>query len=352
MRVACLMFAAISLGACADAGPTGTAFTATSDGTQGNDDTASDANTSTDDASSTRDPGSTSDASGVDASSSGDDASTGSPTCSAAPSPDPDWLHAYEDDIVAKLSGATEIAAGVALGERSTPAQRSAAADFLDDAFAEIGYAPQRHDYATGSNVWADLPALDDDAPVLVVGAHYDTVPGSPGANDNATGVAMVLALARHLREIACRSHNVVFVLFDQEEIGLVGSDAFAGFLVDEGLPVEAVHTIDQMGWDADGDRHVELERADEGLFEFYGGPADTLVPPVVLTATQTGFTDHVSFRAHGLPAVGLTEEFVSGDTSPHYHQPSDTYETVDIDFLVSTTILANLAFSGWIDAS
>jgi hypothetical protein len=277
---------------------------------------------------------------------------TGPVMCSPAPSPDPDWLHAYQDDLVAKLSGVTEIAAGVSLGERSTPTQRAAAASFLDDAFAEIGYTPQRHDYPGGSNVFAELPAMDDAASVLVIGAHYDTVPGSPGANDNATGVALVLALARHLRDVECRSHHLLFVLFDQEEIGLVGSDAFAGFLVDEGLPIEAVHTIDQMGWDADGDRHVEIERPDAGLLEFYEAPAASLVPPVVLTRTRTGSTDHVSFRAHGLPAVGLTEEFVSGDTSPHYHLPTDAYATVDVDYLVSTTILANLAFSGWIDAS
>lgn len=296
-------------------------------------------------------------ASPTSGSSSGDastgDGSTGGPAeCSPAPSPDPDWLRAYQDDLVAKLSGATEIAAGVSLGERSTPTQRAATASFLDDALTEIGYTAQRHDYPGGSNVFVELPAMDEAASVLVIGAHYDTVPDSPGANDNATGVALVLALARHLREVECRSHHLLFVLFDQEEIGLVGSDAFARFLVDEGLPIEAVHTIDQMGWDADGDRHVEIERADPGLFEFYEVAAASLVPPVALTATQTGSTDHVSFRAHGLPAVGLTEEFVSGDTSPHYHLPSDTYATVDVDYLVSTTILANLAFSEWIDAS
>jgi Zn-dependent M28 family amino/carboxypeptidase len=340
--------------ACTDPVAGGTPFTTSGPGTQGDDDTEADPDDddgSTGDPSASTAPGSSGGGSTTDASSS-DGGSSGVPECSPAPSPDPDWLYAYQDDLVAKLSGATEIAAGVALGERSTPSQRAAAAAFLDDAFAEIGYTPQRHDYPGGSNVFAELPALDGDAPVLVVGAHYDTVPGSPGANDNATGVAMVLALARHLLEVECRSHHLLFVLFDQEEIGLVGSNAFAGFLVDEGLPIEAVHTIDQMGWDADGDRRVEIERADAGLFDFYDEHAGSLVPPIELTATQTGFTDHVSFRDHGLPAVGLTEEFVSGDTSPHYHQPSDAYATVDVGFLVSTTILANLAFSERIDAA
>ena len=345
------MVAALGL-ACAEPLPPGMAFTTTTAGTQADDDEGEGDPTTeqeSSDAETSGDPPATSESS----SSGGQESeSTGESSCSPAPSPDPDWLYAYLDDVVAKLSGATEIAPGVALGERSTPTQRSAAAAFLDAAFGEIGYTPQRHDYGTGSNVWARLPADDPGAPVLVVGAHYDTVPDSPGANDNATGVALVLALARHLREIPCRNRDVVFVLFDQEEIGLVGSDAFAGFLVDEAWPIEAVHTIDQMGWDADGDRHVELERADDGLFDFYDGPAGRLEPPIVLVPTQTGFTDHVSFRAHGFAAVGLTEEFVSGDTSPHYHLPSDAYATVDVDFLASTTILANLAFSEALDAS
>jgi hypothetical protein len=272
------------------------------------------------------------------------DGTTGTAGCEPAPDPDPAWLDGYLDEVVMHLS--------VTIGERSTPTQRSATAQYLEQAFEGLGYAPQLHGYPGGTNVYAQLPATEGEVPVLVIGAHYDTVPGSPGANDNATGVALVLAMARYLREIACRDRNVIFVAFDQEEIGLVGSDAFARFLVDLAVDVEGVHTIDQMGWDADGDRKIELERADPGLFEFYAGPAAALVPPVVLTPTDTGFTDHVSFRAHGLPAVGLTEEYVTGDTTPHYHLPSDAYETVDLAFTASTAVLANLAFADWVDAS
>ena len=269
---------------------------------------------------------------------------TGTAECEPAGDPDPAWLDAYLDEVVTHLA--------VTIGERSSVAQRSATALYLVEAFEGIGYAPELHEYPGGTNVYAELAATEGDAQVLVIGAHYDTVPGSPGANDNATGVAMVLALARHLREIPCRDRNVIFVGFDQEEIGLVGSDAFARFLVDQAVDVEAVHTIDQMGWDADGDRNIEIERADPGLFDFYSGPAASLVPPVGLTPTDTGFTDHVSFRAYGLPAVGLTEEYVTGDTTPHYHLPSDTYETVDLGYTASTAVLANLAFADWIDAS
>ncbi len=278
--------------------------------------------------------------------------STGSTRCAPAPDADPAWLRAYIDEVVARLTGATELSPGITLPERSTPANRAATADWLDAEFAALGLEVERHAYAAGgTNIVGRLPATEPDGRTLVVGAHFDSVPGSPGANDNATGVAFVLALARYLGAIECRSHDILFVGFDEEEVGLVGSEAYAAHLVDEGEDVLAVHTIDQMGWDQDGDRAIELERADEGLFEIYEAANASLAEPITLHSTGTGFTDHVSFRPYGFAAVGLTEEFVNGDTTPHYHLASDTYDTVNFELLASTCILGNTAFAMLIDA-
>lgn len=283
---------------------------------------------------------------GATSSAAPDDTGTGGESCPAPPDPAPAWLFTYQEQIVAELSGAAELEPGVTLPDRATPQRRASAATYLATRLEELGLEPQLHDYGEGTNVHAVLPATDDSEQYMVVGAHYDTVPDSPGANDNATGVALVLALARHLQALPCRSLNTIFVMFDQEEIGLVGSYAYARLLDEQALDVVAVHTIDQMGWDADGDRAVELERADAGLFELYDDASVDLEPPVPLTPTQTGFTDHVSFREWGFAAVGLTEEFVSGDTTPHYHLPTDTYDTVSFDYLASTTVLANATFA------
>ena len=281
-----------------------------------------------------------------------DEGSTEAPRCAAPPNPDAAWIAGYVDAVVARLSGAAELTPGLTLPERSTAPHRAATADWLEAEFARLGLEVERHAYAPqGTNIAARLRATEPGGRTLVVGAHFDTVPGSPGANDNATGVAYVLSLARYLSAIECRSHDVLFVGFDQEEIGLLDSDAYAAHLVDEGEDVLAVHTIDQMGWDDDGDRGIELERADAGLYEFYASASVALPSPVPLQATNTGFTDHVSFRNYGFEAVGLTEEFVNGDTTPHYHLPSDTYETVNIDFLVSTCVLGHTAFARLIDA-
>lgn len=291
--------------------------------------------------------------SGSDPTTDGTSEGTGPAVCGPAPDPSQPWIRAYTDDVVARLTGAAELTPGVTLPERSTSANRAATADWLQAEFDALGLQTQRHAYsATGTNIAGLLPATEPGGRTVVVGAHFDTVPGSPGANDNATGVAFVLSLARYLASIECRAHDVVFVGFDEEEIGLLGSDAFAQLLFDQGTDVIAVHTIDQMGWDQDGDRAIELERADEGLFEFYEAASATLAAPVTLHGTNTGFTDHVSFRPFGFAAVGLTEEFVSGDTTPHYHLPSDTYETVNFDLLVSTCVLGHAAFALLIDAA
>jgi Zn-dependent M28 family amino/carboxypeptidase len=194
--------------------------------------------------------------------------------------------------------------------------------------------------------VYALVAATGVSEGTLVFGAHYDTVPGSPGANDNATGIAVALALARQLQDVPCRRFDVIVALFDQEEIGLVGSAAFAQALVDADEPVISVHTIDQQGWDADGDRRIEIERPDAGLLEFYADASADLPEPIELVPTRTGSTDHVSFRAAGFAAVGITEEYVSGDTTPHYHAPSDTFDTIDFAYLVSSTTLVNHAFA------
>jgi hypothetical protein len=262
--------------------------------------------------------------------------------CAQLPSTSPSWLGAYQDDIVARLSGQTPISPGVTLADRANGARRAATADYLEATLNGVGLAATRHAYGTGTNVYAELPGDGTVAGRIVLGAHYDSVSGSPGANDNATGVALVMAVARYLRDVECRRRGVIVVFFDQEEVGLVGSAAFAQKLVDDGTNVAAVHTVDQMGWDDDGDRAIELERADTGLYQQYAAGKQGGGFSMALTPTQTGSTDHVSFRDKGFDAVGITEEYVSGDTTPHYHLPGDRYATVNFAYLASTTALVS----------
>jgi len=264
----------------------------------------------------------------------GADATTdAAPAICDAPVTAPPWLDAFLADQIAKLAGAQDIAPGVRLSDRATPERRQAARTYLSDQLSSIGLATTLDDYGQGANVVAELASTTDGATEwIVIGAHFDSEGGSPGANDNATGVAAVLAVARALKDVPCRSRGVMFVMFDQEEVGLVGSNAFAKRVRAAATPIVAVHTVDQVGWDADNDRTFEIELPTPALFAEYQASATVVGAKVVETKT-TG-TDHQAFRTRGYEAAGVTEEYVAGDTSPHRHLPGDTSSTVQAEYL------------------
>lgn len=248
---------------------------------------------------------------------------------------------AIEKDLVARLSGYTEIRPGLKLEDRFTLENRQAARVYLKGVWQGLGLDVQVQDYsAEGQNLYAVLKATVPPEEYIVLGAHYDTVSHCPGANDNATGVALVTAVAAELSKTTPRSRNLIFVLFDEEERGLRGSRAFAQKLRDEGLKVLTVHTVDQMGWDQDHDLAIELELPYEGAKTLYEKAAKALSMPIPIHVTQEAGADHSAFRKLGFQAVGLTEEYRNKDTTPHIHRPGDSFDTVQFDYLASTTRL------------
>jgi Zn-dependent M28 family amino/carboxypeptidase len=184
------------------------------------------------------------------------------------------------------------------------------------------------------------LPCGRPGAEAIVLGAHYDSVRRGPGANDDGTGVAAVMLVAAEMRRAAHRTRDLYFVFFDEEERGLRGSRAFAQMLVDEKRPVYAVHTIDQMGWDSNHNRAIELEIPYDGVTEIYQAAAAALHVRIVIYTTTEAGSDHSAFRRLGFKAVGITEEYHHGDTTPFIHTAKDVFETVDFAYLASTTRL------------
>ena len=262
-----------------------------------------------------------------------DAATDAAPAICEAPSAAPPWLDGYLAGQVAKLSGAQDIAPGVRLSDRATPERRRAARTYLSAELSSLGLAATIDDYGDGANVVGELAATAEGATEwILVGAHFDSEAASPGANDNATGTAAVLAVARALKDLPCRSRGVMFVMFDQEELGLLGSNAFAKRMRAAATPIVAVHTIDQVGWDADNDRTFEIELPTPALFAEYQASAAVVGAKVVETKTKG--TDHDAFRTRGYEAAGVTEEYVAGDTSPHRHLPGDTSSTVQTAYL------------------
>jgi Zn-dependent M28 family amino/carboxypeptidase len=241
-------------------------------------------------------------------------------TACMTPALDQPWLAGL-------VSGAVS---GLAAAPRATITQRQTARTYLMGQLTQIGWTPMLQSYPTGSNVYAVIPATNGATKQIIVGAHFDTVNNSPGANDNASGVAVVLAVARYLKDMNCRKYAVTVVLFDEEETGLYGSRAFANTL--QVANVVAVHTVDQVSWDSDNDQRFELERPTAALEAEYRAAAGPLGLP--LTVTTTEGTDHQAFREKGFPAMGLTEEYVGNDTSPYRHTAQDTPATVKQSYL------------------
>lgn len=220
------------------------------------------------------------------------------------------------------------------------------------------GYEVSFHGEAR--NVVAVPPALR--GPATLVGAHYDSVPDCPGADDNASAVAALLAVAQ-----ACAAGGafppVAFVAFNREEDGLIGSTEFVrdtlpalpwqvscahilemvGFALHEpgsqnipdGLPIELPDTGDFLGLLANG---KSARLLGEILAHARGALPDFPVLGLEIPLGLESFlpvlqrSDHAPFWEKGIPAVMWTD--TSEFRNPHYHQPSDTPDTLDYDFL------------------
>jgi hypothetical protein len=258
-----------------------------------------------------------------------------------------DWLDGYQRHIVGALAGAEDIKPGVKLAHRETISERDIARQFVLDELTALGYTPTRHDYSfagmMGANVLARLESTSGSGSLIVIGAHFDGVATGPAAADNATGVAIVLAAARYLRTVSTREHPVVFALFDQEELGLIGSQAYAATLVP--ADVKSVHVFDMVSFDGDGDRAVELWSPTTGLAQLYQQYGTAAGMPVSVVAFNS--SDHQAFLDRGLKAVGVSEEFVGGDHTSNYHKATDTYENINFDYLERVTQLAFTALEG-----
>jgi len=215
-----------------------------------------------------------------------------------------------------------------------------------------------------GRNVVATLPGTAVPERLLVVGAHYDSFSNdefrvAPGADDNASGVAAVLemarVLARHRFAVTIR-----FIAFDAEELGVFGSEHAAGLARSRREKIAAMLNLDMVGFTAGGRRQLALvpDRGNQWLADRfiqtasrYGLGLD-IVKRVNVTWDRS---DQASFWAAGYPAMAVVEN--EPDSNPHYHRSSDTPDTLDLDFLTTITratlaTVATLASGEWLPAA
>lgn len=258
-------------------------------------------------------------------------------------------LETYQRGVIGPLTGAVPVRADVTLANRFTPENKREARAFVAARLAALGVTPERHGYGPDTeNVFAVIRSGITNAETVILGAHLDSVRVAPGASDNATGVATVLAVARDVVALRRRTRDLIVVFFDEEERGLVGARQFADRMQSQKVRVHSVHTVDQVGWDKNGNGAIELElpyaTPAPGAVTLYAGAAKALgLTAPIWQTTETG-SDHNAFRRAGFPAVGLTEEYRHNDTSPFIHRAGDTYETVNFAYLGTVTRIVAMA--------
>lgn len=240
---------------------------------------------------------------------------------------------------------------------RSVPETLAPAAAYIERELAAAGYAPARQQTGEGDNIEAEVRGESKD--VVIIGAHYDTVDESIGADDNASGVAGVLALARRVVH-AHPKRTLRFVFFVAEEppnfkSGSMGSYQYAKRCHERGENVVAMLSIESIGYydtrpksqlyppflapffPSTGDfigfagnsRSRALVRKCIGAFrEHTKFPSEGAAVPEAIE--EIGWSDQWSFWQFGWPALMVTD--TAPFRNPHYHTATDTPETVDYE--------------------
>jgi len=122
---------------------------------------------------------------------------------------------------------------------------------YIQQELSQWGKIEPFHFIAQGqqhTNWTLDLPGQFPGKPPILIGAHYDTVPGCPGADDNGTGIVALLEIARSIRDCPARS-PIRLVAFDLEEYGLAGSRAYAQHLSDRGESLRLMLSLEMLGY-------------------------------------------------------------------------------------------------------
>lgn len=262
----------------------------------------------------------------------------------------------------------------VLVGERYQESDRERVRNYLTQQLELLQLSPRLQSFKQGVNIVAQRLGTDPKAGEIVLAAHYDTVPNSPGADDNASGVAVVLEIARLLAEKSTPK-TLTIVFFDQEEVGLLGSFAFTG-KAENLTHLQAAIILDMVGYACHTPgcqtyppgltvtpllEAAGIEFPDRGEFLTGVGEVQNLpllkifqavdqslrlstssslkIPPLVtlpiplkgLLTPDVLRSDHAPFWYQEIPAVLLTD--TANLRSPHYHQPSDTLSHLDPEF-------------------
>ena len=247
------------------------------------------------------------------------------------------------------------------------PEALESSALYIERGLSDIGYPVARQFFDTDGQKVRNIEAVIEPAragsPTLVVGAHYDSYSNAPGANDNGTGTAAVIELARLLADLRGKSPlRIRLVLFVNEEppyfrTERMGSLVYARLLKQSGEPIFGMFSLETLGFysDAPHSQHypspLGMLYPDKGDFVAFVGPTSSRAfvrkaigsfrdlvqfPSVGGTAPGMmqgiGWSDHWSFKQVGIPALMVTD--TAPFRYPHYHGTGDTPDKVDYERL------------------
>ncbi|MGE5171258.1 MAG: M28 family peptidase [Rudaea sp.] len=260
------------------------------------------------------------------------------------------------------LRGHVERLAGD-IGERHVgrPTALHAAEAFIGDAWRKLGYDVRRQVYDAHdvecANLEITIPGIRGHSPIVLAGAHYDTVPGSPGADDNASGIAALIELARMLRDVR-PAHPIRLVAFVNEEppffyFGEMGSGVYARAARQRGDDIRVMLSLEMLGYFQDAPRSQRyppflryfypdrgnfvafvsnlrsrgvLREVTNAFAERCDVPAESLASPAVVPGVS--WSDQLSFWRAGYRAVMVTD--TAFYRNPHYHTAGDTPDKLD----------------------
>jgi Zn-dependent M28 family amino/carboxypeptidase len=250
----------------------------------------------------------------------------------------------------------------------SSPVGLRRAQDYIAEEYRRLGLKVSLHAFralgGTYKNVVGTLPparsALRRSKPPLIIAAHYDTVQDTPGADDNASGLAAMLEIAGTLHK-ASLSSEVRFIATCLEEHDLLGSVAYAASLREANEEILGAVVLECVGYTSDREGSQTAPPATPiavpRVGDFLGIVANTASAPLAKDFEQaakrevtdlktvslvvpaqgeqlpdTRRSDHAAFWQFGYPALMLTD--TANFRNPHYHRSTDTLETLDISFI------------------
>ena len=231
------------------------------------------------------------------------------------------------------------------------------AADYLIQKLESYNLEVYEQVYSgTGRNVYAVQEGYLYPEKEFIICAHYDAV-DVYCADDNATGVAAVIEAARILSEYDFK-YTLVYALWDEEEIGLVGSNYYASQASSNQDEIEGVLNMDMLAWDGNDDGLLDIHTQNTGnsndianltviINWLYGLPLN----PVIYNP-GTWQSDHSSFWNYGFGAILLIEAYYGGDLNPYYHSIDDRIDKFNLPYFHNLSKLSIGTISTLLEAT